>query len=192
MSRTVRLPKRVYRQARLNTHYESYLTVLPNDTARFVPGEGDVMSDVVFIGEAPGEQEDAAGRPFIGNLLSKLLNSIGLNRRDVFITNLVKHRPPNNADPDPGTAQSARVLLRWELQILQPRVVVPLGRFATETFYPTPHMQALHGTSREKLIERHKAIVVPMYHPAAGLRSSAVRRTMYDDFKLLKQVLGRN
>lgn len=196
MARTVRLPVKTYRQALLSSHYERYLTVLPNDETQFVPGDGDVMSPVVFIGEAPGEQEERLGKPFVGrsgNLLSKLLAHAGLSRRSVFLTNLVKHRPPGNADPDESTATSARVLMRWELQILQPRVVVTLGRFATEVFWQEPTMRNLHGHARKKrLDDGHELINVPMYHPSAGLRSSATRTALYDGFQLLKDVLGRN
>src|SRR5688572_14426399 len=95
----VRMPKRILVAAQLGTHYESYLKVLPNDETTFVPGDGNVLSDLVIVGEAPGQEEERLGLPFVGksgNLLSKYLKSIGLNRSDVFITNVVKHRPPDN------------------------------------------------------------------------------------------------
>jgi uracil-DNA glycosylase family 4 len=194
VARVVRMNKRVYRQALLNTHYESYLRVLPNDEANFVPGDGDVMSPVVFIGEAPGEEEDRLGKPFIGrsgNLLTKLIKHIGMTREEVFITNLVKHRPPNNADPTQLQASAASALMRWELKILKPRVVVPLGRFASSVFYSGMSMQAVAGTCRQKDVDGLKLWVVPMYHPAAGLRSSVVRGQMYEHIQLITEALER-
>lgn len=198
MGKHVRIPRRVLVAGQLNQHYESYLNVLPaTGDQTFVPGDGNVLSPVVFIGEAPGEQEDRMGKPFIGksgNLLSKWLKRIGLNRQDVFITNLVKHRPPGNADPSQKQASAARMLMRWELSILKPRVVVPVGRFATEVFYPNPTMAALAGTARTKYLDpndgcKKPVIVFPMYHPAAALRSASVRETCWEHVDQLGELL---
>jgi uracil-DNA glycosylase family 4 len=190
-----KVSKRALRQAQLNTHYRSTYTNVMGRNYGIVPGDGNVLADVVFIGEAPGETEERMGKPFIGksgNLLSKLMKSIGLRRQDVFITNLVKHRPPGNADPTPREAQAARVLMRWELAILKPKIVVTLGRFATEVFYPNPQMSVLAGTCRVKDNRNHEGVqslVIPMYHPAAGLRSSKIRELMYEQMHVLRDAV---
>lgn len=192
MVRTVRVPARAMKELRLGEHYRRYRTVLPNDGTTFVPGEGDVMSKVVIIGEAPGEEEERLGKPFIGksgNLLSKVLKTVGLSREQVFITNLVKHRPPDNADPTLAQAASARVLMQWEVNILKPKVIVPLGRFATEIFYPSPKMQVLSGTCRRKYVEGEWYWVTPQYHPSAALRHASVRETLFEHFQSVKQAL---
>lgn len=191
MARTVRVPVRALKEVKLESHYDSYQRAFKND-GTFVPGEGDVMSPVVFIGEAPGAEEERLGKPFIGpsgNLLTKAIRSIGPGREEVFITNLVKYRPPQNADPTPEQAAAARVMMEWELAILKPRVVVTLGKFATEVFYPTPSMRTLSGTSRVKMLSQVKYRVVPIYHPSAALRSSNVRELFFEHFQIVKEAI---
>lgn len=191
----VRIPKRAYREAQLATHYSVLYANIMGRNYDIVPGEGDVMSKLVIVGEAPGETEERMGKPFVGksgNLLMKWLKSVGLSRKDAFITNLIKHRPPGNADPTEKEAQAARVLMRWEIAIINPRVVVTLGRFATEVFYPNPSMRSLSGTCRVKDNRNHggcQMLVVPVYHPSAALRSSATRARAYEDFKQVKVAL---
>jgi uracil-DNA glycosylase len=200
MTRTVRIPRRVYKQALLNTHYESYLKVLELQSwetpdAKFVPGDGDIMSPLVIVGEAPGAEEDRLGKPFVGksgNLLLKWLKSIGLSRREVFITNLIKYRPPNNADPAETPAAAARALMRWELGILRPQVVVTLGKFASEVFYQNPKMSTLSGTCRKKELYNSAdgVWVVPIFHPSYVLRgTSNTRHKALEHFQVVKDVL---
>lgn len=194
MTRVVRMNRRVYRQAQLDTHYESYRNVFPHEVGTFVPGDGDPLSRIVIVGEAPGAEEDRLGKPFIGpsgNLLSKWLKSVGLNRRNVFVTNLLKQRPPNNADPTNEQASAAVVLMRWELLLLKPEVVVTLGRFATSVFYPNPRISTLSGTCRKKdygpTPDSAKTWVVPIFHPSAALRSSSTRRLAAEHFQVVQQ-----
>ncbi len=151
-----------------------------------VPGEGDPDTEVVFVGEGPGFNEDREGRPFIGragDLLVKLLASIGWHREDVFITNVVKCRPPDNRDPQPDEIAACAPYLRRQLEVLDPAVVVTLGRFSMGTFMPGARISQAHGTVRpvDPATGASSALVFAMYHPAAALRTPAIERESYAD-----------
>jgi DNA polymerase len=151
-----------------------------------VPGEGDPDTEVVFVGEGPGFNEDREGRPFIGragDLLVKLLASIGWRRDDVFITNVVKCRPPDNRDPQPDEIAACAPFLRRQLEVLDPAVVVTLGRFSMGTFMPGARISQAHGTVRpvDPATGAKQALVFAMYHPAAALRTPAIERDSYAD-----------
>jgi len=153
---------------------------------RAVPGEGDPSTEVVFVGEGPGFNEDREGRPFIGragDLLVKLLASIGWQRSDVFITNVVKCRPPENRDPLPDEIAACSAYLTRQLEILDPAVVVTLGRFSMARFLPGAKISQVHGTIRPADPETgaRNALVLAMYHPAAALRTQAIERESFDD-----------
>ena len=151
-----------------------------------VPGEGDPDTEVVFVGEGPGQNEDREGRPFIGragDLLVKLLGSLGWRRSDVFITNVVKCRPPDNRDPMPDEIAACSPYLTRQLEILDPAVVVTLGRFSMARFLPGAKISQVHGTIRPADPETgaRNALVLAMYHPAAALRTAAIERESFDD-----------
>ena len=151
-----------------------------------VPGEGDPDTEVIFVGEGPGFNEDRQGRPFIGragDLLVKLLASIGWRREDVFITNVVKCRPPDNRDPQPDEIAACAPYLRRQLEVLDPAVVVTLGRFSMGTFMPGARISQVHGTVRpvDPATGAGAALVFAMYHPAAALRTPAIERDSYAD-----------
>lgn len=151
-----------------------------------VPGEGDPETEVVFVGEGPGFNEDRDGRPFIGragDLLVKLLGSIGWRREDVFITNIVKCRPPDNRDPLPDEVAACGPYLRRQLDVLDPAVIVTLGRHSMARFMPGARISQAHGTVRPVDPETgaRNALVFAMYHPAAGLRTPAIERESYAD-----------
>jgi uracil-DNA glycosylase len=151
-----------------------------------VPGEGDPETEVVFVGEGPGFNEDRQGRPFVGragDLLVKLLASIGWRREDVFITNVVKCRPPDNRDPQPDEIAACAPFLRRQLEVLDPAVVVTLGRFSMATFMPGVRISQVHGTVRPVDPETgaRSALALAMYHPAAALRTPAIERESYAD-----------
>lgn len=151
-----------------------------------VPGEGDPDTEVVFVGEGPGFNEDREGRPFIGragDLLVKLLGSLGWQRSDVFITNVVKCRPPENRDPMPDEIAACSPYLTRQLQVLDPAVVVTLGRFSMARFLPGAKISGVHGTIRPADPETgaRNALVLAMYHPAAALRTQAIERESFDD-----------
>lgn len=151
-----------------------------------VPGEGDPDTEVVFVGEGPGFNEDRQGRPFIGragDLLVKLLGSIGWRREDVFITNVVKCRPPENRDPQPDEIAACAPYLQRQLEILDPAVIVTLGRHSMARFMPGARISSAHGTVRpaDPATGASSALVFAMYHPAAALRTPAIERDSYDD-----------
>lgn len=153
---------------------------------RAVPGEGDPETEVVFVGEGPGFNEDREGRPFIGragDLLVKLLASIGWRREDVFITNVVKCRPPDNRDPQPDEIAACAPFLRRQLEVLDPAVIVTLGRFSMGTFMPGARISQAHGTIRpvDPATGASSALAFAMYHPAAALRTPAIERESYAD-----------
>lgn len=151
-----------------------------------VPGEGDPETEVVFVGEGPGFNEDRGGRPFIGragDLLVKLLASIGWRREEVFITNIVKCRPPENRDPQPDEIAACAPYLRRQLEVLDPAVIVTLGRHSMARFMPGARISQAHGTVRPVDPETgaRDALVHAMYHPAAALRTPAIEVESYAD-----------
>jgi DNA polymerase len=159
-----------------------------------VPGEGSASTEVVFVGEGPGFNEDRQGRPFVGragDLLVKLLASIGWRRDDVYITNVVKCRPPNNRDPQPDEMAACAPYLRRQLEILDPAVVVTLGRFSLGTFMPGARISGAHGTVRpvDPATGAPNALAFAMYHPAAALRTPEIERTSFADMTGLPAAL---
>jgi DNA polymerase len=154
-----------------------------------VPGEGTGESGILFLGEAPGFHEDQQGRPFVGaagQLLDELLAGIGLDRSKVFITNVIRHRPPENRDPLPDEIAACDVWSRKHLEILAPKVVVTLGRFAMGKFLPGESISRIHGKPRVA----GGVTVFPMFHPAAALRSPSLRPAMAADFAALALYLA--
>jgi DNA polymerase len=151
-----------------------------------VPGEGDPSTEVVLVGEGPGFNEDRLGRPFVGragDLLVRLLGSIGWRREDVFITNVVKCRPPENRDPEPDEIAACEPYLRRQLAVLDPAVVVTLGRHSMGRFMPGARISQVHGTMRpvDPATGAPDALVFAMYHPAAALRTPSIEHDSYAD-----------
>jgi uracil-DNA glycosylase len=154
-----------------------------------VPGEGNIHSRIMFIGEGPGWHEDQQGRPFVGNagkFLNELLAKAGLEREDVFITNVVKCRPPGNRDPLPDEIAACSTYLERQMKAIDPDVVVTLGRFSMAKFFPGERISRIHGQAKK--IGRR--LVVPMYHPAAALHQAALRGAIEDDFAKLPKMLA--
>jgi uracil-DNA glycosylase len=151
-----------------------------------VPGEGSPDTEVVFVGEGPGYNEDREGRPFVGRagaLLGKFLASLGWRREDVFITNIVKCRPPDNRDPEPDEIAACAPYLRRQLEILDPALVVTLGRHSLGRFMPGERISQAHGTIRpvDPATGAANALAFALYHPAAALRASEIERSSYQD-----------
>jgi uracil-DNA glycosylase family 4 len=154
-----------------------------------VPGEGNVLSDVLLVGEGPGAREDATGRPFVGpagQLLDELLHAIGWERDDVFITNVVKCRPPGNRDPEPAEISACAGYLDRQERALDPAVVVTLGRHSLQRYLPGARIGAVHGSLRRSFSGLH---VFPMYHPAAALHQASLRETLFRDIRGLPSAL---
>lgn len=155
-----------------------------------VPGEGNPEAELMLVGEAPGASEDEQGRPFVGRagkLLDEVLEAAGLAREDVYITNVVKARPPRNRDPRAGEVAHHLPWLEAELALVQPRLVIPLGRHALAHFSDRAKISDVHGT---ELTERGRALF-PLYHPAAALRGGGLRETLFEDARALRAVLER-
>jgi DNA polymerase len=151
-----------------------------------VPGEGSPDTEVVFVGEGPGFNEDKQGRPFVGRaggVLMEFLRSIEWRREEVFITNVVKCRPPDNRDPEPDEIAACAPFLRRQLETLDPALVVTLGRFSLGTFMPGTRISQVHGTVRpvDPATGAPDASVLALYHPAAADRSADVKRQSFDD-----------
>lgn len=150
-----------------------------------VPGEGPPDADLMFIGEGPGFHEDQQGRPFVGaagNFLEELLASIGLEREDVFITNLVKCRPPGNRDPQEDELETCTsTYLEDQIAAINPEVIVTLGRFSMERYFPGEKISRIHG--QPKAVGGR--LIVPMYHPAAALHQPKLRAVVEEDFSQL-------
>jgi uracil-DNA glycosylase len=154
-----------------------------------VPGEGSDTADVMIVGEAPGASEDKQGRPFVGRagrFLDDLLGEAGLDRDSVYITNVVKARPPKNRDPTRAEVEHWMPVLEEQLALVAPRLVVPLGRHALAHFAPDAKISDVHGTL---LIERDRALF-PMYHPAAALHATKLRETLVQDARKIPDALA--
>lgn len=153
-----------------------------------VPGEGSVNSKIVFVGEAPGFNEDVSGRPFVGRagkLLETLLSEIGYKREDVWIGNVVKHRPPENRDPLPDEIAMCKPFLNLQLETIKPVLIVTLGRFAMNYFYPEGKI----SRDRGNLLRASEYLIYPVYHPAAALRGNTMMADFRSDFIRIPKIL---
>lgn len=161
---------------------------LARGRTKAVPGEGPENADILFIGEGPGYNEDQQGRPFVGaagSFLEQLLASVGLRRGQVFITNMVKCRPPNNRDPLPNEIAACSKYLDRQIELIQPKIIVTLGRHSLGKFLPGQTISKVHGKART--VGEH--LVCPMYHPAAALHQGSLRREVEADFRALPALL---
>ena len=153
-----------------------------------VPGEGNVRTKILFIGEGPGANENATGRPFVGqagNFLNQLLAIAQVKRQEVFITNVVKCRPPSNRDPLPEELSACAKYLNRQIELINPPVIVPLGRFSMARYFPLQRISAIHGQGQWV----NGRLVVPMFHPAAALHQPSLRAAIEHDFSLLPAYL---
>jgi DNA polymerase len=155
---------------------------------RAVPGEGSSNARVIFIGEAPGYQEDQQGRPFVGpagRFLDELLGSIGLKREDVFIANMIKCRPPNNRDPLPTEVAACTKYLDRQIELLHPDLIVTLGRYAMNRYFPKESISRVRGKVRTKDGQR----ILPLLHPAAALHQGNLRESIEQDFRVIPRAI---
>jgi len=155
-----------------------------------VPGHGNLTTEIMLIGEAPGQNEDKQGLPFIGasgQFLNHLLASIELSRDDVFITNIVKCRPPGNRDPLPDEIAACGSYLDTQIDAIDPLMIVTLGRFSMSKWFPNERISRIHGQARTF----GQRVVVPMYHPAAALHQASLRSTIEADFERLPRILAQ-
>ncbi len=155
---------------------------------QLVPGEGSAEAAIMLVGEAPGAAEDREGRPFIGasgKFLAEMLESIGLTREDVFITNIVKYRPPENRDPLPDEIKIFKPYLQQQIDIIKPKVIITLGRHAMNVFLPGAKISQIHG--QPQIIDGQ--LYLPLYHPAAALYNGSMRVTLKEDFARIPDIL---
>lgn len=174
---------------------------LKSQATQLVFGEGSPDANVLFIGEAPGKQEDLQGRPFVGasgKFLDEMLASIGMKREDIYITNIVKYRPPNNRDPLPEEKKAFLPYLQEQLEIIQPKIIVTLGRHSGGAFLPDLHISTDHGKPKRIKLQFHDdkmnsfaVVVLPLYHPAAALYNGGMRQMLMDDFALIPAILEK-
>lgn len=152
---------------------------------QLVFGVGNPDADIVFVGEAPGKKEDEQGEPFVGaagKFLNEMLAAADLKREDVYITNIVKYRPPNNRDPFPEEKKAFWPYLMRQIEIINPKIVITLGRHSGECFIPDLRISRDHGQTRHVKYDGHEFLVIPLYHPAAALYNGGMRQTLIDDF----------
>lgn len=168
---------------------------------QLVFGAGNPDSDIVFIGEAPGKNEDLQGEPFVGaagKFLNEMLEMIGLERKDIYITNIVKYRPPNNRDPLPEEKKTFLPYLQSQLEIIQPKVVVTLGRHSMNCFLPDLQISKVHGQPKRVKLrlkandkDTFEVVILPLFHPAAALYNGDMRQTLIDDFALIPTIIEK-
>jgi len=178
----------------LNKYWQENCKCELRETAsRAVFGDGNAEAKVVFIGEAPGKKEDEGGKPFIGaagKFLNEMLENIGMKRDDIYITNIVKYRPPNNRDPEPEEKEACNEWLINELKIISPKLIIFLGRHSMGRFFPTEKISDIHGKLLIKNTEElGKQAFMPLYHPAAALYNGGMRETLQKDFNKIPKAL---
>jgi len=158
-----------------------------------VPGDGSAEAQIIFIGEGPGAKEDELGVPFVGSagkFLDEMLSSINLKREDVYIANTVKCRPPQNRDPLPEEKEICWSWLLEQIKIIQPKLIVTLGRHSMEIFLPSYKISEIHGSAmRRDFPGIGKQVFFALYHPAAALYNGSMRETLLKDFKKIPKVL---
>lgn len=174
---------------------ESCRCPLKDTATQAVAGDGNADADILFIGEAPGKNEDLRGIPFVGaagKFLNEMLASIGLLREDIYITNVVKYRPPDNRDPSPKEVADCAEWLREQLALIDPKVIVTLGRHALNQFFPEAKISEVHGRMlRCEIPGLGIRDFYALYHPAAALYNGGMRDTLKGDFKKIPKILQK-
>lgn len=177
--------------------YQKMVAALPLPLADkeedIVPGEGTDKAVILFIGEAPGYHETVQRKPFVGRsgqLLRKTITQVGLKPEEYYISNIVKARPPDNRDPSPQEIAQYKPFLDEEIKILEPKIIITLGRFSMQKFLPDAKISQVHGRLHSITWNGRKTYVLPMYHPAAALRSTAVTTAFISDFQKIEKVLA--
>lgn len=180
--------------AQLNQKLEANFATLPLVSKKedIVPGEGQLGAAIMMIGEAPGFNEAVQRRPFVGRsgqLLRQTISAVGLDLKDIYISNIVKARPPENRDPSPQEIAAFKPYLDEEIEILEPKLIVTLGRFSLNKFLPNVKISAVHGRLHKVSWNDKKIFVLPMYHPAAALRGTQVKNQFVADFAKINKIL---
>lgn len=167
---------------------------------QLVFGDGNPAAKIVFIGEAPGKNEDLQGKPFVGaagKFLNEMLEMINFRREDVYITNIVKYRPPDNRDPLPDEKKVFLPYLQSQLEVIQPKIVATLGRHSLNCFLPDLQISACHGKPKRVKLSLKEAddvleiVILPLFHPAAALYNGGMRQTLIDDFARIPEIINQ-
>lgn len=161
---------------------------------RDVPGLGDSKAKIMFIGEAPGKEEDLTGEPFVGaagKFLTEMLNEIGLKREEVFIGNVVKHRPVNNRDPEPEEIEACWPFLARQIELIAPLLIVFLGRHSLNRFFPTAKISEVHGQAFRREWQGKNQVFLALYHPAAALYRGSMKEILREDFRKIPTLLSK-
>lgn len=165
---------------------------LAQNATNLVMGVGNADADIMFIGEAPGKNEDLQGEPFVGaagKFLDEMLKVAGMRREDVYITNIVKYRPPNNRDPLPDEKKAFWPFLLKEIQVIKPKIIATLGRHSMEYFLPDMRISVVHGQPKRIRLGDGKIVILPLYHPATALYNGSMRQTLIDDFESVPKII---
>ncbi|HEX5456409.1 MAG TPA: uracil-DNA glycosylase [Candidatus Saccharimonadales bacterium] len=165
---------------------------LAQEATNLVMGVGSPDAEVMFIGEAPGKNEDLKGEPFVGaagKFLDEMLELVGMKREDVYISNIVKYRPPNNRDPLPDEKKAFWPFLLREINAVEPKIVATLGRHSMEYFLPGMRISVIHGQPKRIGLGDGKVVILPLFHPAAALYNSSMRETLISDFQALPKII---
>jgi DNA polymerase len=165
---------------------------LAQNATNLVMGVGNADAEIVFIGEAPGKNEDLKGEPFVGaagKFLDEMLGLVGLKRENVYITNIVKYRPPNNRDPLPDEKRAFWPYLLQEIHVIKPKIIATLGRHSMEYFLPSMKISSIHGQPKRIGIGSDKVVILPLFHPAAALYNSSMRETLVSDFEAVPKII---
>lgn len=183
----------------MNSDFDKFLVAckschkckLRDGATQVVPGAGNIHSEILFIGEAPGKNEDIQGLPFVGasgKFLNELLASIGLNREDIYIANMIKCRPPENRDPEPDELEACADWLTQQIDLINPKIIVTLGRFGMARFFgPKKKISEIHG----KVLYKNDRAHISLYHPAVALYNGSMRAVLLRDFQVIKLVLEK-
>jgi len=190
MSAAAKTKQQLLDELKARIEQEDPTPELRKGATQLVFGDGNPEAQVVFIGEAPGKNEDEQGKPFVGaagKFLNEMLAMIGLERKDIYITNIVKYRPPNNRDPLPDEKDAFLPYLQEQLDIIAPKLIVTLGRHSMDVLLPGLKISQVHG--QPKRYKDH--VYLPLFHPAAALYNGGMRQTLIDDFALIPTILKK-
>lgn len=167
---------------------------LKNTATNLVFGDGNPDADVFFLGEAPGRNEDEQGLPFVGSagkILDKLIESIGLARDQVYITSVLRYRPPKNRDPKPSEIAAIQPFLDEQIKIIKPKIIATLGRHSLKKFLPDAKIAEVHGVPQKIKWQGMDLIIIPLYHPAAVIYNRKLQQTLEEDFQMIKKELSK-